>query len=152
MIDTATLEAPIISATTLVALASLLSALIAAYFLTAAIKLKDSGPLDNAIGALFLILAIAGPVVMWTIVPTGAYDKKLVFNNNVGSIQAIEGEKPIIQVLEQSKTRVVSVPCVFVTNKEKQRHDCTFVNRGGGSFEVWDTTTFRQIHPRPNSR
>ena len=148
MIDTATLEAPIISATTLMALASLSSALIAAYFLTAAIKLENFSPIDNGIAAIFLILAIAMLVARYQFVLTGEDGKLLVFDNSTGNIQAIEGEKPIIQVLEHSKTRTVSVPCVFVTGEEEQRHDCTFVNRGGGSFEVWDTATFRQTHPR----
>lgn len=85
-------------------------------------------------------------IVLLSLTPAG--EKILVFDNNTGSVQAIEGEKPIIQVLERSKTKVVSVPCIFVTDKGKQRHDCTFVSLGEGSFEVWDTTTFRQTHPR----
>ena len=148
MIDTATLEGPILSATTLVALASLLSALLAAYFLTAQLRLNKFRPLGGGMAAILLILSIAILVVMCPLVSTGEDGKQLVFDNNTGNIQAIEGEKPISQVLEQSKTKIVSVPCVFVANKTKQRHDCTFVNRGGGVFEVWDTATFRQAHPR----
>lgn len=149
MIDTATLEGPILSATTLMALASLLSALLAAYFLTAQLRLKKFGPLGGGMAAILLILSIAILVVMCPLVSTGEDGKQLVFDNNTGNIQAIKGEKPISRVLEHSKTKIVSVPCVFVANKEEQRHDCTFVNLGGGSFEVWDTTTFRQTHPRP---
>lgn len=85
-------------------------------------------------------------IVSLSLIPAG--EKILVFDNNTGSIQAIKGGEPLGQVLERSKTKIVSVPCVFVANKTKQRHDCTFVNRGGGVFEVWDTTTFRQAHPR----
>lgn len=148
MIDTATLEAPIISATTLMALASLLSALLAAYFLVARLRLKEFRSLGDSMFAMLLVLAIAIFVALCPFVSAGEDSKSLVFDNNTGSIQSIKGEKPISQVLEHSKTRIVSVPCVFVAGKKKKRHDCTFVNLGGGSFEVWDTATFRQTHPR----
>ena len=147
MIDTATLEAPIISATTLMALASLLSALLAAYFLAAQLRLKEFHLLGDAMLAIFLILAIAMLVALCPLVSTGEDGKILVFDNNTGSIQAVKGEKPIYRVLERSKTRIVSVPCVFIDREAQRRHDCTFVNLGGGSFEVWDTATFRQAHP-----
>lgn len=76
-------------------------------------------------------------------------EKILVFDNDTGYIQAIDGGEPLGRVLERTPARIVSAPCVFVANKEKQRHDCTFVNLGGGVFEVWDTATFRQTHPCP---
>lgn len=152
MIDTATLQNTTIPADILILIGILLTILLLGVHIAAWLKsgrsyfLYSSATVTvtTAIFA-FSILVVAALLV----VSKSTDDKILVFDNNTGHIQAVKGEKPIGQVLERSKTRIVSTPCVFVANKEKQRHDCTFVNRGKGSFEVWDTATFRQTHPRP---
>lgn len=151
MIDTATLQNTPIPTGTLILVCVLLAIFLLGVYVAERLKpwlQHQYGPITiTETSAIFFLSILA--VVAILVAPTLTEDKILVFDNNTGQIQAIKGEKPIYRVLERSKTRTVSVPCVFVANKTKQRHDCTFVNLGQGSFEVWDATVFRQAHPRP---
>ena len=152
MIDTATLQNTPIPTGTLILVCVLLAIFLLGVFVTQWLKPQlqclygySRTPITKTSIIFFLSILTAVAIL---VAPTLTEDKILVFDNNTGHIQAIKGEKPINRVLERSKTRIVSVPCVFVTGEEKQRHDCTFVNLGGGSFEVWEATVFRQAHPR----
>lgn len=149
MIDTATLQGTPIPTGTLILVCVLLAIFLLGVYVAERLKpwlQHQYGPTTITETSTIFFLSILA-VVTILVAPTLTEGRILVFDNNTGSIQAVKGEKPIYRVLERSKTKVVSVPCVFVTDKEKQRHDCTFVNLGGGSFEVWDTATFRQAHP-----
>ena len=150
MIDTATLQNTTIPADILILIGVLLTILLLGIHIAAWLKSGRSFLYSSTtVTVTTTIFAFSILIVMALLAASTSTDEKiLVFDNNTGNIQAVKGEKPISQVLERSKTRTVSVPCVFVANKTKQRHDCTFVNRGGGVFEVWDTATFRQAHPR----
>ena len=152
MIDTATLQNTTIPTGTLILVCVLLAIFLLGVFVTQWLKPQlqclygySRTPITET-SIIFFLSILAAVAIL--VAPTLTEDKILVFDNNTGNIQAIKGEKPIYRVLEHSKTRIVSVPCVFVAGEEKQRHDCTFVNRGGGVFEVWDTATFRQTHLR----
>ncbi|MCU9986694.1 hypothetical protein [Mobiluncus curtisii] len=154
MIDTATLQGTPIPTGTLILVCVLLAIFLLGVYVAERLKpwlQHQYGPTTITETSTIFFLSILA-VVTILIAPTLTEDKILVFDNNTGSIQAIKGEKPIYRVLERSKTKVVSVPCVFIDREAQRRHDCTFVNLGGGSFEVWDTATFRQTHPRPDNR
>lgn len=151
MIDTATLQNTTIPVGVLILVGVLVVIMFVGVYIAAWLKpglsyLHDSETV--IVTTIIFVLSILA-VVALLIDSAHTGEKILVFDNNTGSVQAIKGGEPLGQVLERSKTKIVSVPCVFVANKAKQRHDCTFVNRGRGSFEVWDTTTFRQTHLRP---
>lgn len=150
MIDTATLQDTTIPAGVLILVGVLVAIMFIGVYLAVWLKPGLSylyGSETVIVTTIIFVLSMLA-VVALLVASTYSSEKILVFDNNTGNVQAIKGEKPISQVLERSKTKIVSVSCVFVANREKQRHDCTFVNRGGGSFEVWDTTVFRQAHPR----
>ena len=150
MIDTATLQNTTIPTGTLILVCVLAIIMFVGVYIAAWLKPGLSylyGSETVIVTTIIFVLSILA-VVALLVASAHTGEKILVFDNNTGSIQAIRGGEPLGQVLERSKTRIVSVPCVFVANKTKQRHDCTFVNLGGGSFEVWDTTAFRQAHPR----
>ncbi|NMW48986.1 hypothetical protein [Mobiluncus curtisii] len=148
MIGTATLKKASIPVGFFAFMCVMMGIVLLAIFITFELQAELSrlyGKATVATTALTIIFSI--PLIVALLATKYTDEKILVFDNNTGHIQAIDGGESLGRVLERTPARIVSVPCVFVADKEKQRHDCTFVNLGGGSFEVWDTATFRQAHP-----